>query len=205
MLMCALPDTTAPVDCAEACADLYACGLLTCAGQQNCPGFMGDPMESASVIGACEQGCAQQPALVSIIDPAACDSTIQTVSSLSPQFDDVCTNGIGGTTSTTTGATASSSTGGGMCDLPGTPPPVDCDEACSQLYDCGALVCNGGLLCPGFTGDPTQKSDFMAICLPECANQPVLIQVVDPTSCAGTVGTVENASPLFAGICANGP
>lgn len=93
-MMCELPDTTDPTTCAEACSDLYDCGALTCNGMQNCPGVTGDPQEKALFEQSCVQTCMSQMALISIIDPANCDTTINTISAINMQFDDVCQNGF---------------------------------------------------------------------------------------------------------------
>jgi hypothetical protein len=181
-------------------------------GSQNCPGATGDPMEEATLIATCQQTCAQRMALISLVDPASCDSTIQTLSGLSPEFDDFCQNGFPSTTSSTAASSSasgsgSSSSGGGMlCPLPDTTPPSTCTEACSDLYDCGGVICNGSELCAGFDGTAMQKADFMMICEPQCNMQPaVVIPAVDPADCGGTIATFQGASPQFAQVCANGP
>jgi hypothetical protein len=94
MMLCELPDTTAPSNCAEACSDVYDCGALTCDGMNVCPGFDGSAMQKAQFEQFCLMACAQQMALISIIDPADCDGTVATISAVSAEFDDACQNGI---------------------------------------------------------------------------------------------------------------
>jgi len=206
--MCALPDTTLPTTCAEACQDLYDCGLLTCMGSQNCPGATGDPMEEAALVAGCEQTCASQMVLIQLIDPGSCDTTVQTLSNLSAEFGDFCQNGLPSSTSSSSsssGASSSSSGGSMLCPLPDTTDPVNCVEACSDLYDCGALTCNGGDICAGFDGSAMQKAQFAMVCEPQCNMQPLLVSFIDPSDCEGTVATISNASSQFADACANGP
>ncbi len=97
---CALPDTTAPTTCAEACSDLYDCGALTCMGGSICDGFSGDAAEKTSFVGdangGCIQGCMAQMALISVIDPSNCESTVSTIKTLNAEFGTVCDNGFGG-------------------------------------------------------------------------------------------------------------
>ncbi len=98
MLTCALPDTTAPTTCAEACSDLYDCGALTCNGEQNCPGYSGDPQEKAFFVGDansnCIQGCMAQMALIGLVEPMECDVTIAALSGIDAVFQDACQNGF---------------------------------------------------------------------------------------------------------------
>jgi hypothetical protein len=94
MMLCELPDTTPPSNCAEACSDLYDCGALTCNGMQNCPGVTGTAMEKAQFEQVCVPSCMMSPALVSLIDPASCDDTVATISAVSVDFDNVCQNGF---------------------------------------------------------------------------------------------------------------
>lgn len=91
-----------------------------------------------------------------------------------------------------------------LCELPNVANPTTCAEACSDLYDCGALVCNGMQNCPGVTGDPAEKTQFLQICLPTCMNQMALISIIDPTDCDGTVATISAVSAQFNNVCQNG-
>jgi hypothetical protein len=90
---CALPGVPSPQSCQEACSALFDCGLLFCFGpEQNCPGFgVGD---KPSFMMGCIDGCNQQPALISVIDPSSCDITIDTVKALSSDFAQTC-QGLG--------------------------------------------------------------------------------------------------------------
>jgi hypothetical protein len=201
--MCALPDTTAPSTCDEACSDLYDCSVLTCNGQQVCGGPTGDPAEKANFVAFCSQGCQSQMVLISFIDPASCDTTVQTVQGLSPEFDAFCTMGASTSSSTSSSsASSSSSTGGGnMCQLPDTTAPATCVEACSDLYDCGALTCNGQQNCSNFDGTPMNKATFTSVCEPQCNSQMALISLVDPSSCDTTIQTFTSLSMQFAQAC----
>jgi hypothetical protein len=94
MMLCELPDTTQPSNCAEACSDLYDCGALTCDGMNVCPGFDGSAMQKAQFEQFCLMACAQQMALINLVDPANCDDTVATLSGVSAEFDDACQNGL---------------------------------------------------------------------------------------------------------------
>lgn len=124
--------------------------------------------------------------------------------------------GSGGTgpatsSSTTGGTTVSTTTStggvGGACALQGVPDPVDCFSACSALYDCGVVPCDGGALCK-FTGDPADKAAFMGDpgsgCVGGCSQQPALINLVDVSDCATTIATLKGVSSDFAASCDNG-
>jgi hypothetical protein len=108
----------------------------------------------------------------------------------------------GGTVSTTT------STGGvgGACALQGVPDPADCFAACSAIYDCGVVPCDGAALCL-FTGGPDDKAAFMGDpesgCVGGCTQQPALINLVDVSDCATTIATLKSVSADFAAACDN--
>jgi hypothetical protein len=97
--------------------------------------------------------------------------------------------------------------GGGECALTGVADPTDCDAACSVLYDCGALECNGEALCM-FSGDAAEKATFvgdaMSGCIETCSGMMVLIGLLDPTDCAMTIATLKGASADFTAVCDNG-
>lgn len=99
-MACALPDTTAPTECAEACSDLYDCGALECNGAPVCAGFSGDAAEKAAFVGdadgGCIQGCMAQMALINLVDPGNCSQTLTQLKPLNPSLADVCDNGFGG-------------------------------------------------------------------------------------------------------------
>jgi hypothetical protein len=61
---------------------------------QVCPGFSGDPMEKQAFVGGCIQTCSQQMALIALTDPSDCQATIATLSGVSVEFADLCTNGF---------------------------------------------------------------------------------------------------------------
>lgn len=122
------------------------------------------------------------------------------------------TTGTGTTTATgmgtTTGMMTTSSTGGGMCALPDTTAPADCMAACSDLYDCGALTCNGMKLCD-FDGSAAEKDTWMNGsmmngCLATCAENMALVAIIDPGNCSQTVSTLKTLNATFAGTCDNG-
>ncbi len=94
---CELAGVGAPADCPAACAALYDCGALTCDGATLCKftgmmdertAFIGDDM------GGCIATCTAQMALIAIIDPKDCGSTIDSLTGLSADFKMVCDNGI---------------------------------------------------------------------------------------------------------------
>jgi len=131
--------------------------------------------------------------------------------------------GVGGAASTTGSAVVSStssatkssntaaciepplmpSTSGAPCELL-EKPPVDCDEACSILYDCGALSCDGSPLCPGFSGDRTEKASFLANCVAWCEPEGAVLTVARPGACRATVCSVWTAHAPFAALCDDG-
>ncbi len=84
-------------DCAGGCQILWDCGILECGGAQNCVGFMAD--DEATFIGdamsGCIQGCEAQPALLALLDPDDCATTIATIKAASTDFEDACDNGVG--------------------------------------------------------------------------------------------------------------
>lgn len=124
------------------------------------------------------------------------------------------TGGTSSTKSTSTGMTtttgSTTSTGGMACALPDpTPPPMgDCDEACSDLYDCGALTCMGDTLC-AFDGSAAEKDLWLNGtdnngCLATCAANMALVSLVNPGDCAQTVTTLKTLNMAFADSCDNG-
>ena len=125
------------------------------------------------------------------------------------------TTGTGSTTtgtgSTTTGTTTSTTSTGGMaCALPDpTPPPAgDCAEACSDLYDCGALTCMGSTLCM-FDGSAAEKDLWLNGsnndgCLATCAANMALVAVINPGDCAQSVTTLKTLNATFADTCDSG-
>lgn len=111
-----------------------------------------------------------------------------------------------GMTTTTTGSTTS--TGGMACALPDTTAPADCAEACSDLYDCGALTCMGDTLC-AFDGSAAEKDLWtngtdMNGCLATCAENMALVAIINPGDCSQTVTTLKTLNATFADSCDNG-
>ncbi len=124
--------------------------------------------------------------------------------------------GSGGSTTTTTatgnntkststgmGTTKATTTGGMECPLPDTTEPANCDEACSDLYDCGAIMCNGATLCM-FSGDAAEKTAFVGGCVEACAGQMALISLINPADCEETITTLSNVNAQFGMTCDNG-
>ena len=82
---------------------------------------------------------------------------------------------------------------------------ADCTDACNTVYDCGVEGDN----CPGFSGDPAQKALYVGTvgsggCIDICLQNLVLLAIVDPNNCQGTIATLSGVSAQFAAVCANG-
>jgi hypothetical protein len=79
--------------CPEACEILYACGLE--GDPQNCVGFT--PEDEATFLPGCEEGCADNMALLTVVDSGQddCAGLIDTISNLNADFANVCENGVG--------------------------------------------------------------------------------------------------------------
>ncbi len=99
---------------------------------------------------------------------------------------------------TQTGTTDVVATSGG-CQLPDPSAPTTCPDACSDLFDCGVLLCDDEFPCPGFF--QIDKQSFMMGCVPQCSQQMALISIVDPSSCDTTVETFKSLSFDFAQQC----
>lgn len=130
--------------------------------------------------------------------------------------DDITTDGLGGsgggtggsttvasssssTSTSSASTTASSSTGGAACEV--SDPVSDCMTACTALYDCGALTCNGAPLCPGVDGSSAQKSGFVNGCVTACNQQMAFIQQIDPMACDTTVDAVKMTNATWKSFC----
>lgn len=84
-----------PTDCFQACGTLYACGQSFCGGnQQLCPSFTPNDIGQDEFLMGCVGQCQAQMALISLIDPDHCDSTIQTLASVSSDFAQLCAGGF---------------------------------------------------------------------------------------------------------------
>lgn len=70
-----------------------------------------------------------------------------------------------------------------------------CAAACSALYCCAQQPD----LCPGIGG--VSEVEFRSDCEQLCAESPALTTLVNPMSCAGTVGTIANLWPEFGALC----
>jgi hypothetical protein len=76
--------TTDVSDCETACTVLWDCM------QQDdlCPGI--DPSMGDVFVPYCLETCAQTPALIALVNPDDCATTIQTLTGVSPEFDEIC-------------------------------------------------------------------------------------------------------------------
>jgi hypothetical protein len=86
--------------CGQACSDLYDCGLeWDDGGDQLCPGFSGTVNEKTAFVGdssgGCIASCEQLPALIGLVDPNDCASTIANISGANATFDQACQFGFG--------------------------------------------------------------------------------------------------------------
>jgi hypothetical protein len=103
------------------------------------------------------------------------------------------------------GVSTSVGPGGGAANTP-------CRTACSDLYDCGLEIGpRGKQLCQGFDGTDAQKDAFMygqpsgsQGCVAACDARPIIIELVDTTSCPTTIRTLKKSSAFFADWCDNG-
>jgi hypothetical protein len=91
---------SAPATCAQACSDLYDCGLESNGESQLCPGFTGSSSEKNSFLfgsgsDGCIANCEDLPALISLVDPNDCPTTIETISGINSTFDEICQFGFG--------------------------------------------------------------------------------------------------------------
>ncbi|RLB46628.1 MAG: hypothetical protein DRI90_27165, partial [Deltaproteobacteria bacterium] len=89
-----------PLDCEAACTDLFLCGLSVAGpgGMQLCPGFSPEDLELflfGEGVSGCVYTCEQMPALVALINPNDCATTITTISAANPEFNCVCQFGVG--------------------------------------------------------------------------------------------------------------
>ena len=76
--------TTTATDCEIACADLF-----TCTQQDDlCPGL--GPGDEPWFVPECVATCEEMPALVALIDPNDCPSTVQTLAAASYEFAAIC-------------------------------------------------------------------------------------------------------------------
>ncbi len=89
-----------PSDCEAACTDLFLCGLQGDPnGMQLCPGFTPGDLELFLFGGygvcGCFYTCEALPALVALINPNDCGTTVMTISGALPEFNCVCQFGPG--------------------------------------------------------------------------------------------------------------
>jgi hypothetical protein len=79
--------TTTLSECEQACTSLFDCTQI----DGLCPGI--GPEAGPTFIAECAVQCEQNPALMALIDPQDCQGTIETLSSLNPQFAQLCAGG----------------------------------------------------------------------------------------------------------------
>jgi hypothetical protein len=91
---CSVP-VPPPQDCMQACSTLYACGQTFCGGnQQLCPAFTPNNVSQNEFVMGCFGQCQNQMALISLINPNACDETIDTLIAVAGQFEQLCEVGF---------------------------------------------------------------------------------------------------------------
>jgi hypothetical protein len=89
---CALPNPSAPTTCDDACNDLFDCGLLNCpGGGQLCPAF--NEAGRSQFMTTCLPACESQMALISLVTPEDCNSTIDTMAAVDGNFAAACVGG----------------------------------------------------------------------------------------------------------------
>ena len=76
--------------CQTGCEALFNCGL-----EGTPPLCVYTAADEAAFVPGCVETCMGQMALLLLVDPADCPGTIEDVSNISTDFNDVCTNGIG--------------------------------------------------------------------------------------------------------------
>jgi hypothetical protein len=91
---CSVP-VPPPMDCLQACGILYACGQTFCGGsEQLCPAFTPNNVSQDEFLMGCVGQCQGQMALISIINPNDCDETIDTLTAVAAQFEQLCKIGF---------------------------------------------------------------------------------------------------------------
>ncbi len=84
---------TPTTPCEIACNALFACGLQPNSnGLALCPGFGQFDEQQFGV--ACNSTCEQSMALVALVDANDCEGTIQTIQTVSPDFENICKFGL---------------------------------------------------------------------------------------------------------------
>lgn len=80
-------------ECGIACEVLFQCGLVpAAAGTALCPGLV--PADQAAFSGFCVPQCEDQPVALSLIDGEDCAATVDTISSVSTAFQEICVSGF---------------------------------------------------------------------------------------------------------------
>lgn len=128
-------------------------------------------------------------------------STGTNATSVGQTTSSVGTSSVGtssvGTTDVGTSSVSVGTTSGG-CFIP-EPPPQNCQQACSDVFECGLQLCFGDQLCPAFF--PGNKMQFMMGCMPSCQSNMALISIVDPSQCDTTIQTLLALNTNFEQIC----
>jgi hypothetical protein len=79
-------------------------------------------------------------------------------------------------------------------------PATECQIGCTTLFQCGfSTDSNGAVLCPGF--EPSDQVNFVDFCENECAQSMVVLSLIDPDDCEGTIDTISTASFEFSNLC----
>jgi hypothetical protein len=111
--------------------------------------------------------------------------------------------GAGGGTGGSGGATTTTSSNGGGGEGGGA--EKTCQQACEEVYVCASA--DSFALCPAWADGPVTEADWLNGpngndgCLATCAETPLLINLVNPDNCSGTITTLKGASPEFASSC----
>lgn len=80
-------------ECQLACNTVFQCGLQSDGnGLLLCPGLQ--PGDQTQFVSGCAESCESNMALIAIIDPDDCEGTIETLETVSPDFDDICAFGF---------------------------------------------------------------------------------------------------------------
>jgi len=136
-------------------------------------------------------------AAATLFATGACDDDETTSSS--------STTGTGGTTSSSgTGGSGGTTSGTGGDGGSG----VDCNQACTDLFNCGlADDGSGSQYCPDWESgdlDIYLNGCDNDGCLALCATMPAIAALVDANDCDATITTISGASQDFVDACGSG-
>jgi hypothetical protein len=106
------------------------------------------------------------------------------------------------TTATSTSTTTSTASGGGNSG------EVTCEQACTDLYNCGLEKDGAAQLCAGFKGGDEAATFVNGTmsngCAASCEEQPALKALVKSDDCKGTISALKGINPQFKDVCDNG-